>query len=418
MYFVNAPLLFKGPWSLISSFMTADTRQRIKVVSGVEELAGILAPETSPAFLGGRMPDEPPVMTGVEVTTTEFFDKMAAHIQESAGTAAARADAAFPTQRTASGGPRLQQLLIPSRETKVVEQRVEAGQLVQWEWNIENYDLSFSVQYTPDDASEEGLTANTTELLLDQAGSVLLAALTDSDATRLGTSSAAAVAAASSLNVPDAILPGTDSSTAPPPLLLSLRVLATRMQANDLPALTAGISWFVRRTVLTGSEAQAGQHGPPILLVKLSDIVDLEEVAEMEAGDIDDLANSLLETLYGDDEQAAAEPLNGGTTFQIEVPRKIEVGLGRRRGEWGPCTPLAISCIAGSRCGDSVGSRQQAGVLRLVFDNSHSMLRSKAVRWMITVGPPPLLHVLHDCAQTTHEHGEARLLPTPEPTAT
>ena len=85
MYFLNAPWAFSGPWKLIASFMTEETKRKIKVVSEAypAELGTVLPHEELPSFLGGGLEGEQHV-SGLAVKSTPWFDLMDAHIRANA----------------------------------------------------------------------------------------------------------------------------------------------------------------------------------------------------------------------------------------------------------------------------------------------------------------------------------------------
>ena len=139
MLFVNSPFIFRGPWALISGMMTEATRDKIKVIGAeyAETLNAIVGPELLPDFLGGTV--DPKHMSGLDIKTTPWFDEMDAHIAANAKTPAARAEAAFPRSTTCA------RAVVSRSDSHTISQRVEAGETCRWEWELEAYDLGFSV---------------------------------------------------------------------------------------------------------------------------------------------------------------------------------------------------------------------------------------------------------------------------------
>uniref|UniRef100_A0A7S1VS02 CRAL-TRIO domain-containing protein n=1 Tax=Sexangularia sp. CB-2014 TaxID=1486929 RepID=A0A7S1VS02_9EUKA len=55
IYIVNAPWFFRLFWNIMSSFMSAKTRERMRIVSSTEELATIFGPANLPPDYGGTL---------------------------------------------------------------------------------------------------------------------------------------------------------------------------------------------------------------------------------------------------------------------------------------------------------------------------------------------------------------------------
>ena len=118
--------------------MTEETAKRMHVVSAEDTpqtLKCCMDDAALPQFLGGSLQGK--YITGEEITSTAWHDEADAYIAANAAKSPA-----FPWPPAAT-------LVVAPRDVSTFTMDIAAGETARWEWDIEGYDISFKVLFTP-----------------------------------------------------------------------------------------------------------------------------------------------------------------------------------------------------------------------------------------------------------------------------